>query len=134
MKVNTMKQGLQPSERLVKLMEEAAKVAGSESKLAAMVEETRQNLSGWKHGKRACPVEAQILMAVIAKQDVDQVMKDALIERNAGTARGEKLVSALGKGLTTVGVVIVLALCGNDALASKLPTFHDVYYVKLLTA
>lgn len=125
-----MKQNPQPSERLVKLIEEAAKVAGSESKLAAMVEETRQNLSGWKHGKRACPVEAQILMAAIAKQDIDQVMKEALIERNAGTTRGEKLVSALGKGLITIGVATVFLLCGNDVLASKLPTFHDVYYVK----
>lgn len=102
-------------------MDEAIKQAGNESKLAAMVEETRQNLNTWKHGKRSCPLEAQILMASIAKRDIDQVIKEALLERNAGTPRGEKLVSALGKGLMGVGAATALLMSGGDALAANLP-------------
>ena len=69
-------------------------------------------------------------MATLVKLDVNEVIKDALIERNAGTPRGEKLIYALGKAVLVAGVATVLTLCGNDAMASKLPTFHDVYYVK----
>lgn len=116
-----MKTATQATPRLVQLMDEAIKQAGNESKLAAMVDETRQNLNTWKHGKRSCPLEAQILMAVIAKRDVDAVIRDALIERNAGTPRGEKLISALGKVGSVAGVVTLSTLYGSDALASNLP-------------
>lgn len=120
----------QASPRLLNLIEDAITKAGNEAKLAAFVEATRHNVNAWKHGTRSCPIEAQILMATLTKRDVDVVIREALIERNAGTPRGEKLVSALGKAVCLVGVATVLTLSGSDVLASKLPTFHDVYYVK----
>jgi hypothetical protein len=107
--------------RLFFLIQAAAARAGNESKLAGMLDETRHHVSSWKSGKRTCPVEAQILMAAIAGRDVDQVMKEALLERNAGTPRGEKLAAVLGKGITAVGGVTALTLCGPDALAASLP-------------
>lgn len=109
----------QPSERLKKLMEEATKKAGNASKLAEMIEETRHHVSAWKHGRRPCPLEAQILMASLAGRDVGAEIKAAILERNSGTSRGEKLISALGKGLFLSGVLIASTLCGNDALAAS---------------
>lgn len=111
----------QASPRLVNLIQDAIKKAGNEPKLAEFVEATRHNVNAWKHGTRSCPIEAQILMATLTKRDVDEVIREALIERNAGTPRGEKLVSALGKGLMLAGGLTVLTLCANDALASNLP-------------
>lgn len=58
-------------------------------------------MSAWRSGSRACPVEAQILMAEIAGLDANQVMQEAIIERNAESERGEKLkevLQATGKG------------------------------------
>ena len=111
----------QATPRLQELMADAIKIAGNESKLAVFVEETRHNVNAWKHGTRSCPLEAQILMASLTKRNIDEVIKEALLERNAGTPRGEKLVSALGKVGLLAGVVTASTLCGQDALASNLP-------------
>lgn len=118
--------------RIKNLIDESSTAAGSPAKLAPSIGYSRQEISMWRAGTRACPLEAQILMAAVAKRDVDEVIREALIERNSGNPRGEKLVSALGKGLMSFGVATVLLLSGHDASASKLPalqTFHDVYYV-----
>ena len=102
-------------------------MAGNESKLGVLIEETRHNVNAWKHGKRPCPLEAQILMASIAGRDVGAEIKAAILERNSGTSRGEKLISALGKGLLLTGVLTVLTLCANDVLASDLSQYSTMY-------
>lgn len=83
--------------RLIALIENAALNAGNESKLAVLLEETRHNLSAWKHGRRSCPIEAQMLLAGIAKEDVFTVMGQAIIEKHQGTTKGKKLEDALKK-------------------------------------
>lgn len=108
-----------PSPRLVNLIQEAALQAGNEAKLARLIDETRHHVNAWKQGKRTCSIEAQILMASVAKQDVDEVIKAALIERNLGTPRGEKLISAMTKTMQGIGAVTVLTLSGSDVLASS---------------
>jgi L-serine deaminase len=107
------------SERLLSLIASAAMRAGNEAKLAKLVEANRHNLSAWKAGKRACPIEAQVLMADLTERDVQKEIADALIERNANTPRGEKLVTALGKGLMAVIAVTTITLSANDASASS---------------
>lgn len=104
------------------MIQAAAAKAGNESKLAAMLDETRHHVSSWKHGKRTCPMEAQVLMAAIAGRDIETVMREALLERNAGTARGEKLEAVLKKGALAAGAVTALTLCGSSALAANLPS------------
>ena len=111
----------QASPRLINLIQDAIKIAGNEPKLAEFVEATRHNVNAWKHGTRSCPLEAQILMASLTKRNIDEVIKEALLERNAGTPRGEKLIYALGKVGLLAGVVTASMLCGRDALASNLP-------------
>jgi hypothetical protein len=119
--INTMSTEITSTPRLKTLLEQSSKAAGSPAKLAPEIGYSAQELSMWKRGIRACPLEAQILMAAIAKRDIDEVIREALIERNAGTLRGEKLVSALGKGLMAIGAGLVFWLPGNDALAANLP-------------
>jgi hypothetical protein len=113
----------QASPRLVLLIQEAAKKAGNEAKLAVLVEATRHNVNAWKHGRRPCPLEAQILMAAIAERDVGAEIKAAVLERNSGTSRGEKLIYAMGKGVFLTGAATVLTLCANAVLASD---FADI--------
>lgn len=114
-----MEPQLQATDRLLELIKEATLQAGNEAKLARLVEATRHNVNAWKHGTRACPIEAQILMASVAKRDIDEVIKAALIERNLGTPRGEKLISAMTKTMQGIGAVTVLTLSGSDVLASS---------------
>lgn len=90
-----MKTQVQSSLRLVQLIDMAATMAGNDARLAEQLEESRHNLSSWKHGRRSCPIEAQILMAEIAKLNVCEVMGSAIIEKHKGTTKGERLKRAL---------------------------------------
>jgi hypothetical protein len=107
------------SERLVSLIQSAAMRAGNEARLAKMVEENRHNVSAWKAGRRACPIEAQALMAALVDRDPIEEMRLAVLERNANTPRGEKLVSALGKGLMSAGAVALITVSASDVSASS---------------
>lgn len=112
--------------RLLSLIDEASMRAGNDNRLARMLEATRANVSQWRHGKRSCPIEAQILMAAIADRNVQREIAEAVIEQNANTPRGEKLISALGKGLMGGGALSTTLLLGNDASASSLNVAVDL--------
>lgn len=105
--------------RLLGLIEEASMRAGNDNRLARMVEATRANVSQWRHGKRSCPIEAQILMAAIAERDIQREIAEAVIEQNANTPRGEKLISALGKGLMTASGAALITASVSDVSASS---------------
>lgn len=107
--------------RLHDLIDAAAAACGSAYKLAQRIGYTRMEVSGWRNDKRACPLEAQVFMAQVVGEDVDKVIHEALIEKHADTPRGEKLVTALGKGLMAAGALSTTLLLGNDALASSVP-------------
>lgn len=111
----------QASPRLVELINEASKQAGNQSKLAELVADSRQNLSAWKNGARACPLDAQVIMGSIIGSDIDEVIRAALIEQAQGTARGEKLKSALKKASMLAGVALPSMTFGIDGLAANLP-------------
>lgn len=111
----------QASPRLVDLINEASKQAGNQSKLAELVADSRQNLSAWKNGARACPLDAQVIMGSIIGTDIDEVIRAALIEQAQGTARGEKLKSALKKASMLAGVALPSMTFGIDGLAANLP-------------
>jgi transcriptional regulator with XRE-family HTH domain len=132
-----MHTAIKPEERIAKLINAAAQLYPSENQLAQAIGYTRSELSQWKLGKRACPVEAQVLLAAVAGLDAEEVLAYALIERNADTARGEKLLTALGKGsgFMSAAKAGLLGIFASVALAFSVPTpsyatSHDVYYVK----
>ena len=79
------------SNRLIKLINAAADVAGSDTKLSVLIQEGRGRMTSWRSGARACPIEAQILMAKIAGLSISDVMREAVFERNLETKRGVKL-------------------------------------------
>lgn len=101
----------QPSARLADLMRRATEAAGNQSKLAILIAESKTNVNAWAQGSRSCPVEAQVLMAGVCGDDPDRVMKEAFIERNQGTPKGEMLLFAMGKDLLKRGAATALTLC-----------------------
>lgn len=96
---------------LVKLIDAASAISGSDGKLARHLEVSPGNVSDWRHGRRPCPIDCVADMAAIAGLPVSRVVEEALIERNAGTPRGERLAKALGKALA--GVVATLCIFGT---------------------
>ena len=93
-------------EYLDQLIEQASKAAGSDYKLAALLDVPRQNLSAWKHGRKTCPAPDVALMADIAGLDANAWLARATANQYEGTAKGEKLTKALGKALLVTGAVI----------------------------
>lgn len=98
-----MKTKRQPSERLKNLISRAKEVAGNGSKLAVVIADTKHNVSSWMSGNRPCPVEAQILMAQMTGSDVNDTIRDHLLEKPARSSRKKLLISKEAEVLVKTG-------------------------------
>lgn len=105
---------------LDQLIEKASTAAGSDYKLAQLLEVPRQNLSAWKHGRKTCPIGDQVLMAELAGLKTEEWAARALVAQYEGTSKGDKLFRALGKALLASGAVLV------SSGASALPIFSTI--------
>lgn len=83
---------------IVGLIEQASAVAGSDNKLAKLIETTQPTISEWRSGKRSCPPADVALMAQIAGLDPDEWMARAVMAKYEGTPKGDKLMQALKVG------------------------------------
>lgn len=101
-----------PTDRVAALIAEASKRAGSQYKLAKMIHRSHAELSQWKAGVRACPVQAQALMAEVAGLKAAEVALYAVIEAEKDPERKEALARVLGKGLVHT---IAAASCATFA-------------------
>lgn len=63
------------------LIAKAAAIAGSEYKLAQTLGVPQPNVSNWKSGQKACPVDLRAVMAQIAGEDPEQELIEAISER-----------------------------------------------------
>jgi len=98
---------MQPNpDYLTQLIDQASEKAGSDYKLAKMLEVPRQNLSAWKHGRKTCPVADQVLMAELAGFKAEEWAARALVAQYEGTSKGDKLFRALGKTLAPIGAAL----------------------------
>jgi len=93
-------------EYLDQLLDKAAEAAGSDYKLAQYLDINRATVSQWRSGKRTCPPEDVGLMAGLLGMDGEAWTNRALVEKYAGTPKGEKLAVVLGKALLVTGAVI----------------------------
>lgn len=110
---------MQASPRLIGLIAEASMRAGNDSKLAAMIEASPSRVHDWRERGKPCPVEFQALMAALVERDPIEELRLAVLERNANTPRGEKLLSALGKGLMSAGAAALITVSASDVSASS---------------
>ena len=89
--------------QLVKLIEQAASIAGSEYKVAKTIGIPQSHISEWKNGTRTCSAEDRALLADIAGVDPLTEMLEAMQERWAGKPKGEQLRAVFAKRLQIVG-------------------------------
>lgn len=92
---------------LDQLIDKASASAGSDYKLAQMLEVSRQAVSNWRHGHKSCPVADVALMASIAGLDAEAWHARATVSQYEGTSKGDKLYRALGKALAATGAAVV---------------------------
>lgn len=109
---------MQANPSLNKMIAKAVLSAGSKSKLARALGVSPQSLNGWMTGFRVCVPEDRARIAAFAQEDALQELVRALLEKHAGTFRGEQLKAVLGKLPPATGEVSV----GESAEAAS-PTF-----------
>ena len=85
--------------QVLDLIDKAAKIAGSDYRLAKQIGVSPQRMSDWRNGRCTVGVEYRALMADVAGLDVDEVIRDALLEKHANTPLGERLLSVLGNAV-----------------------------------
>ena len=91
---------------IVELIDLASKVAGSDSKLAKLIDAHQQHISQWRQGKKPCPPGDVALMAEIAGLDPDTWALRAVVAKYEGTAKGDKLKRVL-KALAATGAAVL---------------------------
>lgn len=88
------------------LIDNAAKVCGSDGKLATSMGVSRTLVSDWRHGRKRCAPEDVAIIASIAGLDANAWAMRAMVWRWEGTPKGDRLMRALGKGLLATGAAI----------------------------
>ena len=126
------------STTVTQLLDAAADATGSDYKTAQAMGVTRMMLSDWRTGRRNPQPEDHALLAMLAGKDPEEALVRAVLEKHRDTAKGERLLSALGKGLRRIGegatllffASVAFLVPSRDAQAGMQPTHDNVYYVK----
>ena len=108
---------MQTDTDLIFLIDSAKAIAGSDYKLAPMLETTPQRISDWRHGRKPIPAAQLALLASVAGFDPTQTVIRNLVEQHEGTPLGDKLMRVLGKASRATGAV--LGFVGVSALVTS---------------
>ena len=113
---------MQNTDELILLIDRASAIAGSDYRLAQVLGTGRQTVSNWRHHQAPCPVEMQALMAHVAGLDPIAELARAVVRKHEGTAKGDMLMKALGKGLLATGAVLGSVGASAHQIFSMIPT------------
>ena len=106
---------------LTQLLDKAKEVTGSDYATAKALDISRAHVSQWRSGKHSCTPEDVAQLAEIAGLEADKWLIRAVLAKHEGTAKGDRLIKALGKVSLATGV----AMTSNGAHA--LPIFSLEY-------
>lgn len=98
------------------LIDRAAKIAGSDRKLALMLGEPPQRVSNWRHGHAVAQPEDWALLAHVAGLDPVAELARATVAKHEAKRKGDLLMKALGKASLATGA----ALAGVGANAQEI--------------
>jgi hypothetical protein len=85
------------------LLDAAKHASGSDYKTAQMLDIKPSRIWEWRNGKVNPQPEDFALVAAIAGLDAEEHLVRAVLAKHADTPKGERLLSALGKGLRVIG-------------------------------
>jgi hypothetical protein len=92
---------------IVRLLDEAKKITGSDYKTAKLIKTTRQRISNWRMGECTMPPADVALVADVAGLDAVAWTARAVAQAHEGTEKGDALREALKKAWLATGVAIV---------------------------
>lgn len=118
---------------LDQLLDKASAAAGSDYKLAQLLEVNRQTVSHWRHAHKPCPVADVALMAEIAGLKPEEWIARAVVKQYEGTSKGDKLFRALGKALVATGGAIVSSGASAHLISSlEIPVSGLSYFIRCI--
>ena len=99
---------------LSQLLDKSKDKTGSDYATAKAIGVPRQHLSNWRNGSRECSPEDVAQLAAVAGLEADKWLIRAVLAKHEGTAKGDRLIKALGKVLAATGAAV--ASSGAHAL------------------
>lgn len=132
------------AETINRLLDAAKEVTGSHYKTAQLLGVSPNRVNDWRAGRQNPQPEDYALVASIAGLDPEEHLIRAILAKHADTPKGERLLSALGKGLRVIGEGATLVIFASvvsfgltprsDAAGAPYPAAEGipsaVYYVK----
>ena len=109
---------------LSQLLDKSKEKTGSDYATAKAIGVPRQHLSNWRNGSRECSPEDVAQLAELAGLEPDKWLIRAVLAKHEGTAKGERLMKALGKVLSVTGV----AIASNGAHAHQIFSLDSISY------
>lgn len=113
------------------LIDKAKTASGSDYKTAKALGVSPQVVSDWRHARRPVPPEDIALLAEVAGMDPTAWLVRGVLEKHQGTAKGDRLIKALGKGLLVTGAAIASSGAAAAAIFSRVEPSHLVELVRL---
>jgi len=90
-----------------KLLDAAKKMCGSDYQIAKVLPKvTPQLVSDWRAGRKNPQPEDLALVAELGGLNAEEWLARAVVAKHEGTAKGDMLMRALGKGLLATGAVL----------------------------
>lgn len=108
------------------LLDAARAKAGSDYKVAKLLDRSSQEISDMRHGRLKAQPEDHALIAAIAGLDAEEALIRAVIAKHANKRKGEMLMSALGNVLARTGAGATLLSYGSAGLAMTLAATSEV--------
>ena len=100
---------MQDLTELNNLIDMAKSIAGSDYKVAKLLNVSPQAVSNWRHGAKPCPAADIALIASIAGLNAEEWLIRATIQKHEGTEKGDRLMKVLGKALLATGATVASA-------------------------
>lgn len=112
-------------DELILLIGKASAIAGNDSRLAKNLGVPAQRIADWKAERRNATPEDHALLAAVAGLDPLPVLARAMVAKHEGTAKGDKLMRALGKTLLATGAAVASAGASAAETFSSIPHLGD---------
>lgn len=106
-------------EDLTQLFDLAAANVGSDYKLAQLLDLPRQRISNWRTGTQTMSPEDVAIVANIAGLDGVSWAMRAMVSKHEGTAKGDRLMKAVGKALLATGAAVASSGVHAMVISSK---------------
>lgn len=118
-------------EDVTMLLDLASAKVGSDYKLAQLLGVSRQRVSNWRNAQQTISPEDVAIVANVAGLDASGWALRAMVAKHEGTAKGDRLMKAVGKALLATGAVVASSGAAATEICLKIQNVLDTMYIML---